>query len=106
MITGPCGPGQRPYRLRPNGDYAPTDVYQNHVDEYNSTKRALRNRVFRAIDSRCLIPDDLLDEATEAERRDPPRPDQWRGDPTRRCTDDLPPADWNGPPSPPSMRGL
>ena len=106
LIDGPCGPGQRPYRVNNRGDYVPTPVWENHVDEFNRTKNALRNRVYRAIEAGCDIPDDILDEAADAERMQPPRRDQWKGDPARPCLDSEPPPGWPGSLQPPSTRGL
>ncbi len=106
LIDGPCGPGQRPYRINSRGEYVRTPVWENHVDEFNRTKNALRNRFDEAVDASCSIPDDLVDEAADAERMQPPSPDQWRGDPARPCTDSPPPPGWQGPLEPPAMRGL
>jgi hypothetical protein len=106
LITGPCGPGQLPYRVNSRGDYVPTPVWENHVDEFNRTKNALRNRFYKAIDAGCQVPDDLLDEAADAASMEPPTPDQWKGDPARPCIDSAPPPDWYGPPSPLQLRGL
>ena len=106
LITGPCGPGQMPYRVNNRGDYVKTDVWQNHVDEFNRTKSALRNRFNRALDAGCTIPDDLLEAAAEADSMKPPTKDQWVGDPNRPCTDTPPPPNWQGPIEPPSTRGL
>jgi hypothetical protein len=107
LIYGPCGPGQRPYRYNPKtGAYAPQSVWENHVEAFRQTQSALRNRVYKAIEAGCTIPDDLLDAAADAEGMDPPTPDQWVGDPNRPCKDSDPPEGWYGPPEPPSTRGL
>ena len=88
------------------GEYVKQNVWQNHVDEFNRTKNALRNRFSRAVDAGCTIPDDLLDDAADAENMEPPTPDQWVGDPNRPCTDSDPPPNWQGPIEPPASRGL
>ena len=108
MIDGPCGPGQFPYLMNWAGKYVRQNVWQNHQDQFNQTKNALRNRFNRAVDAGCgaAIPDDLLDAAADAEKLQPPDPSQWKGDPNRPCVDDPPPPDWGGPWEPPSSRGL
>src|SRR5438105_1786758 len=108
MIDGPCGPGQFPYKMNWAGKYVKQNVWQNHQDQFNQTKNALRNRFNRAVDAGCgaAIPDDLLDAAADAEKLQPPDPSQWKGDPNRPCVDDPPPPNWGGPWEPPSSRGL
>jgi hypothetical protein len=106
LIDGPCGPGQRPYRVNSRGVYEPQAVWENHVEEYKSTKRALYNRFKAALDAGCTIPDDVVDDAADAQKREPPDPSQWRGDPNRPCVDSPPPPGWYGPPEAPSTRGL
>lgn len=106
LIDGPCGPGQLPYRVNSKGEYVKSPVWENHVEEFNSTKRALRNRFDKVVESGCTVPEDLLDEAAEADNMQPPTPDQWKGDPARPCVDSDPPPGWMGPPEPPGSRGL
>jgi hypothetical protein len=87
LITGPCGPNDEPFRYNSRGEYKRTKVWQNHVDEFNRTKNALRNRFIKAVDRGCTIPDDLLKDAADAEKMEAPTSDEWRGDPNRPCVD-------------------
>jgi len=106
LITGPCGPGQLPYRVNSRGQYLPTPVWENHIKAFNETKSALQNRFNKALDAGCDIPDDLLQDAIDAESLEAPTPDQWKGDPARPCADSPAPPDWYGPPEPPGSRGV
>jgi|SRR5579872_2589034 len=106
LITGPCGPGQLPYRVTPRGEYVKNAVWEVHVKVFNDTKNALWNRFKSAVDAGCTVPDDLMDEAMDAEKLEAPTPDMWKGDPARPCVDSPPPPNWNGPPEDPGSRGL
>jgi hypothetical protein len=108
LINGPCGPGQLPYRVNSRGQYVKTPVWENHVDEFNRTKNALRNRFAAVVNSGCAdqLPDDLLDDVAKAESTPPPTPNQWKGDPKRPCLDSAPPNGWQGPVEATGSRGL
>ena len=108
MINGKCGPGQFPYWYNWRGDYVKMDVWQNHVDEFEATQRALWNRFSRAVDAGCgdAMSKGLLDDAEYAHQRKAPDPSEWKGNPNEKCTDDTPPPNWGGPWEPESSRGL